>query len=425
MNNKTHGDSISETFCVLPWIHLNTWPNGNVYPCCLTDWRESLGNMKDNTLEELWNVDRMKDIRLAMMKGEKHSNCNKCYQQESYGLDSTRTSSNRWFQKHIPTLTDNTNPETGHNDDFKLLYWDFRFSNLCNFKCRMCGSFLSSKWYDDDIKIFGGSNLPQAIVNVNDYSKKDINEYLNGFIHNVEEIYFAGGEPLIMDEHYMILEKLIEINNLDVRLRYNTNLSNLNFKKWDLIELWKPFKQKSNNNVSIFASIDGAGAVGEYIRKGTVWSNIEKNIKVLLDNNINFHTSATTMIYNAYHITDLVDRLVEIGVPHHGIHLNNVLTSPTYYHMNILPIEHKDKIKDKLYNHLHKIPEIYRDSFKEKYDSVINFLYETPQNVTRDRTTFKMMTTKLDNGRGESFHSVCPELVEWYDTIPYEEKKIV
>ena len=187
---KNPGDKISSSFCVLPWLHLNTWPNGNVYPCCLTDWREDIGNLKDNTLEELWNGDKMKSIRKFMMEGKKHHNCRKCYQQEKNGLDSTRTSSNRWYEKHIPDITKNTR-EDGHNEDFKLLYWDFRFSNLCNMKCRMCGSFLSSKWWEDEIKIFGGSELPQAIINVNEYSKKDINLYLDEFINDVEEIYFG------------------------------------------------------------------------------------------------------------------------------------------------------------------------------------------------------------------------------------------
>ena len=91
------GDKISKSFCVLPWIHLNTWPNGNVYPCCLTDWREDIGNLKDNTLEELWNGDTMKSIRKDMLGGKQHHSCRKCYQQEDNGLDSTITSSNRLF----------------------------------------------------------------------------------------------------------------------------------------------------------------------------------------------------------------------------------------------------------------------------------------------------------------------------------------
>src|SRR6056300_900941 len=209
LNNqdKTHGNIISKSFCILPWTHLHTWPNGNVYPCCLTDWREEVGNLETNTLEEIWNNNKMKELRQYMLQGKKHSNCRKCFQQEDYNLDSMRTSLNRKFSHHIESITKNTSKD-GHNNDFKLIYWDFRFSNLCNFKCRMCSSALSSKWYEDEINAFGSSQSDRALINVNDYSKKDIKLYLENFMEEVEEIYFAGGEPLLMDEHYYILEEL-------------------------------------------------------------------------------------------------------------------------------------------------------------------------------------------------------------------------
>lgn len=418
---KNPGDKISESFCVLPWLHLNTWPNGNVYPCCLTDWQEEVGNLKDNTLEEIWNNDAMKDIRRHMLQGKQHHSCRKCYHQENNGLDSTRTSSNRWFEKHISTITENTN-EDGHNDDFKLLYWDFRFSNLCNMKCRMCGSFLSSKWYEDEVKIFGGSVLPRAHINVNDYSKKDINLYLNEFIDKVEEIYFAGGEPLLMDEHYYILEKLIEIGNLDVRLRYNTNLGYLKFKKWDNIELWKKFKQRDYLNVSIFASIDGYEERAEYSRKGTKWDVVENNIKKLIKEDFNFHISCTTNIFNIFHVPDLVEKMASLGLPYHNVHLNNVLTSPHHYHINILPDELKDEVKKKYIKHLDSLKEEDRKELEHKYESIFNFLYETPaEDIEKTRIAFKYTTEKIDKGRSESFTEVFPELKDWYNSIEVPE----
>ena len=418
---KNPGDKISESFCVLPWIHLNTWPNGNVYPCCLTDWREPVGHLKDNTLEEIWNNDKMKEIRSHMLKGKKHSNCVKCYQQEDYGVDSTRTSSNRHYEEHIPSITENTS-EDGHNDDFKLLYWDFRFSNLCNMKCRMCGSFLSSKWYDDEVKIFGGSELPQAIINVNDYSKKDINLYLDEFIDDVEEIYFAGGEPLLMEEHYYILEKLLERGNTNVRLRYNTNLGYLKFKKWDNIELWKPFKEASYGNVSIFASVDGIDKNAEYSRKGTNWNTIESNLKRCISEDFNIHISATTNIFTVYEIPDLVDRMIKIGLPYYNIQLNNVLTNPPYYHINILPDNLKNIIKEKYNNHLNKMTDDMRTVFKPKYDSIFKFMdepysYKEGVDVELMRKGFKLMTSLLDKGRDENFIDTYPYYSEWYNSI--------
>lgn len=421
---KNPGDKISKSFCVLPWIHLNTWPNGNVYPCCLTDWREEIGNLKDNTLEELWNGDTMKSIRKDMLEGKQHHSCRKCYQQEDNGLDSTRTSSNRWFEKHIPQITDNTK-EDGHNDDFKLLYWDFRFSNLCNMKCRMCGSFLSSKWWEDEVKIYGGSPLPKAIINVNDYSKKNIDTYLDDFIDKVEEIYFAGGEPLLMEEHYYILQKLVEVGNTDLRLRYNTNLGYLKFKKYDNIELWKPFIEKDYGNVTIFASIDGVGKNAEYSRKGTKWNVIEENIKKCLDANINFHISCTTNIFNVMYIPEFVEEMKKLGVPHYNIHLNNVLTNPHHYHINILPDNLKQEVKKRYIRHLKSLDDTNADELRPKYESIFNFLDE-PLAEPREtiEKALKYTTELLDDGREEKFRflDIIPEYKEWYESIPHDTK---
>ena len=413
-NDKTHGDVISETFCVLPWLHLNTWPNGNVYPCCLTDWREDIGNLKDATLEQLWNNGKMRELRKYMLQGKKHNNCRKCFQQEEHGLDSTRTSSNRHFAKHIPDITKNTTKH-GFNKDFKLLYWDFRFSNLCNMKCRMCGSFLSSKWYEDDIKIFGGSQLEKALINVNDYSKKDIQLYLEEFMDDVEEIYFAGGEPLLMDEHYFILEELIKKERFDVRLRYNTNLGYIKYKKWDNVELWENFK----NNLLIFASIDGFGSTAEYSRKGTKWPIVEGNLKRLIDTDFDVHISATTSIFTVWEIPELVDKMLGMGLTIYSIQLNNVLTSPWYYNINILPDDIKNKIREKYNNHLNSFEdEEIKNALKPKYDSIFNFLDEKPQmDVELLRKGFRVMTTLIDKGRKEDFATTFPYLADWYNSI--------
>jgi radical SAM protein with 4Fe4S-binding SPASM domain len=421
---KNPGDKISKSFCVLPWIHLNTWPNGNVYPCCLTDWQEEIGNLKDNTLEEIWNNDSMKSIRKDMLDGNKNHSCRKCYQQEDNGLDSTRTSSNRWFEEHIPTITDNTS-EDGHNDDFKLLYWDFRFSNLCNMKCRMCGSFLSSKWYEDEVKLYGGSPLPKAIININDYSKKDINLYLDEFVRSVEEIYFAGGEPLLMEEHYYILQKLVEVGNTNLRLRYNTNLGYLKFKQYDNLELWKPFIEQDYGNVTIFASIDGFGINAEYSRKGTKWNVIEENIKKCLDAKINFHISCTTNIFNVMYIPEFVEHMKSLGVPHYNIHLNNVLTNPHHYHINILPDNLKQEVKKRYIRHLKSLDEINANELRPKYESIFNFLDE-PLAESREKIekALKYTTELLDDGREEKYRflDVIPEYKDWYESISHDKE---
>jgi hypothetical protein len=109
--------------------------------------------------------------------------------------------------------------------------------------------------------------------------------YVDKFIGDVQEIYFAGGEPLIMDEHYIILEKLIAAGRTDVILRYNTNFSHIQFKKWDLVKLWAPFINCAKNpkgRVQLFASLDAVGPVAELARHGTVWENVYNNIETAI-----------------------------------------------------------------------------------------------------------------------------------------------
>jgi len=413
------GDKVSKSFCILPWIHLNVNPNGNVYPCCVVHWEDNVGNVKDNTLEEIWNNDTMKQIRQHMLQGKKHKLCSKCYQQEDFGLISPRETANRNFQNHIneKSIQGTTNAD-GLNNDFKLIYWDFRFSNLCNFKCRSCSAALSSKWYDDEVALFDYATVDKALIHVNEYSKKNINYYLNEFVDDVEEIYFAGGEPLIMDEHYMILEKLIEIDNTDVRLRYNTNLSHLSFKKWDNLKLWENFTKHRQSNVDIYASLDGIGKYAEYARKGTKWNKIEENIKTCLENNVRFSVSCTVSIFNILHIPEFVDRLVELGVIFYHIGLYNILTFPHHYHINLLPENLKQLACSKLDEHLKSMPEDMRKDFAPKYESIKNYMYSTPDApVSVSEKALKMYTTRLDKIRKESFKEVYPEYVDWINSI--------
>ena len=412
MNNNP-GDKISKSFCILPWIHLHTWPNGNVYPCCIVDFRENIGSLKNETLEDVWNNDSMKHIRKSMLNGEKPNHCRKCFQQESHGIDSPRVTANRNFVKHIDTITANTDKE-GHNSDFNLKYWDFRFSNICNFKCRICGSGCSSKWYEDEKKLNGDNTPGKALIHIDDYSIKSLNYYIDNFVNDVEEVYFAGGEPLLMDEHYFILEKLIDAGRTDVKLRYNTNLSFLKYKKWDLIDLWSKFTVHSPDNIDLYASIDGIKEKAEYSRKGTNWSEIESNIKKCLELNLRFNISCTVSIFNVLEIPTIVNYLIDLGVKHYSIGLYNILTFPDYYHINILPEYLKHRVVERLNSHLSTLPQEVVNSLKPRYKSIETYLFSDEKDkVIQSRKMFKDYTLKLDDIRQESFRNTYPEIWEW------------
>ena len=323
----------STSFCIIPWIHLNTWPNGNVFQCCITDWQNVIGDLKKESLEEVFNNQYMRDLRKDLLKGDFPKSCVKCYEQEHMGITSFRQNANRQFNEHIANIEQKTD-ENGHVEDFKLHYWDFRFSNLCNMKCRMCGGHLSSMWNADELAIYGtpSENAKGGVVNTKDLSKENLYELLEHHMDHVEEIYFAGGEPLIMDEHYYILEKLIEKNKTNVRIRYNTNLLKLKYKKWDNIELWKNFEY-----VNVLASLDAMDERGEYIRKGTKWSTIEKNVERVMQADVMFSISPTINLFNVKTTPEFVDWLMSKGLTMDKIHLNNVPVSYTHLTLPTTP----------------------------------------------------------------------------------------
>lgn len=403
----------SESFCIIPWIHMNTWPNGNVFQCCITDYRNNIGNLKDNTMQEIWNNDSMRQLRKDFISGDRPSSCKKCYEQEDNGIISYRNAVNKNFGDEIVDLISATDDD-GHNNEFKLKYWDFRFSNLCNMKCRMCGGHLSSLWNNDELELYGRASEPEIVVNTKDHSKEDLYKLIDDQINNVVEIYFAGGEPLIMDEHYYILERLIELKRFDVRLRYNTNLLKIKYKNWDNIELWSHFK-----SVQVIGSIDATGARGEYVRKGTVWETIDKNIKLLASNdNIMFGISPTINIFNVYHITDLVDYLISAGVKLTEIHLNNVLTNPEWYHVAILTEDLKQQCIQRIQQHLASFSPGDQEIMVNKYNSIISYIkHDYGDKTERFRKKFLDVTDRLDTFRKESLTDACPELGEFYNDL--------
>jgi sulfatase maturation enzyme AslB (radical SAM superfamily) len=213
----------------------------------------------------------------------------------------------------------------------------------------MCGHGCSSSWWDDyspeekktKIKFLDGS-----------YYGTDLMKYVDQFIDNVEEIYFAGGEPLLMAEHYQILDKLIAKGRYDVFLRYNTNMSTIKYKDYDLINIWKRFKK-----VMIFASIDGVDDNAEYSRSGTEWPRVEENLKRLANSGVDYVVAPTVNIFSVFNFTTLIDRLIELDMSLRKIIVSHV-NWPKYYTTSILPDELKNKIELQLDQHLEKIKPI-------------------------------------------------------------------
>jgi sulfatase maturation enzyme AslB (radical SAM superfamily) len=205
-------------------------------------------------------------------------------------------------------LIDKTTSD-GTFDEFKIRYYDIRFTNLCNMSCRTCGGWFSSSWYNEEVELFGPRDHPQFMYAGRD--KDDMWNQMQEHIPYLEQIYFAGGEPLIMEEHYRILKELVSRKMFSVRLVYNTNFSKLNLKDENVLDYWKLF-----DSVGVGASLDAMGPRAEYIRKGTDWDQIVRNREQMLKitPRTDFYVSSTVSIYNVLHIADFHREWVERGL---------------------------------------------------------------------------------------------------------------
>lgn len=396
----------SQTFCMYPWVHLHAWPTGQAYPCCHADWKApQIGNCREDTLETIWNDEPMRKLRLDMLNERKNASCVRCYEQEQSGFFSGRRSANKHnghlIQRALDTHSDGT------VDEFKLSYWDIRFSNLCNLKCRTCGPSFSSLWHSDQTKIAGeewGKN--NSVLNYAGRHKTDIWEQLIPHLDYAEKIYFAGGEPLIMDEHYRILDELDRRGRYDVVLIYNTNFTETQLKDRSVFEYWKKF-----NSVAVGASLDAMGPRAEYIRKGTEWDRIVRNREEMLKicPTVDFYISPTLSILNAWHVPDFHRDWVNRGYIRPQDLNVNILQDGEHFRIDIAPLAYKKQIEEKYQEHLAWLqPQDYLKRATLGFKSAINFMNATDNSHLIPQFLFK--TAKMDKIRNENIFEAIPEL---------------
>jgi organic radical activating enzyme len=395
----------SKTFCMYPWIHMHAYPTGHAYICCMTDMEFPIGNFKNNTMREIWNDRPMREVRQAMLTEKSVDACNRCYEQEASGFLSGRLSANKHHGHHIKKIE--KTQQDGTFEDFELTYWDIRFSNLCNLSCRSCGHIFSSSWYQDQAKLAGPKwKKTHKVLNYAGRFETDAWEQLVEHIDHVEQIYFAGGEPLLMDEHYRILDELVRRKKFDVRLIYNTNFTHTDLKGNSVFEYWKQF-----DSVSIGASLDDCDARAEYIRKGTDWSVVEQNRRDMMRicPKVDFYISPTLSIMNAWSITDFHRDWVEKGlIGPQDINVN-ILQDPPHYRIDIAPLEYKQQLVTKFLNHIYWLRG--QDPLQRAtngFESAIKFMMATDNTHLID--TFWRKTHELDDIRKENILTVIPEL---------------
>ena len=387
----------TDNFCILPWVHMYVNPDGNVLPCCIGDWKRPLGNTQTNTIEQIWNSYPYKKLRKALLEGKKPIECNACWKHESSGVSSFRQENNKKFEKHLGIR--NHTKADGTLDIMKLLYFDVRWSNICNFKCRTCSATYSSSWAIEDRQ--QGSNVP-VYTFAGGANNDNLFDQFKPYLKDIEDFYFAGGEPLITDKHYDILDHLIAENKTNALLQYNTNLSNLNYKKKSIIDYWKQFKL-----VQVRASLDHYGDRAEYIREGTDWNLIIENLKKVKKECPHVIMSFNTVVsaFNIVTLADFLEYMTDNGFDVNSCTLYN-LVEPSHYSLSAVPTKELHKGYDKLKKYYDKI---VNTEHKEAVKGVLNFIQNT-EYKSEHNSTWKTKNQHYDIIRNRNFSETFPEL---------------
>ena len=448
----------SKTFCVLPWIHFATRPNGDMRLCCSsnasganTDHEIGLvkneqgkpANFGRETPLSAWNNEYMRSVRTTMLSNNIPASCSKCYDEESRGVASKRVwETGTWMQEDIDleelvsqTAEDGTVPE-------QLVYLDLRLGHTCNLKCVMCSPHDSSAWVGDHKKIFpllehhklkDQLSWDKEEFNNKWHENPDFWKEMYAQIPNLKQVYFAGGEPLMIREHKWFLEEIIRQGYADkILVRYNTNGLLVDD---DVIDLWKQFKK-----VKIGFSIDALSDRNYYIRYPSDWDTIVKNLHKLDNTPDNIEVSIATaiQILNIKHLTDFARWKIEQKF--RKINLQNIMDGmdagggivnmhllyiPTFLSIRLLPETDKAEVRSNFAEFKEWLYANYRqdDVFWNtnpygwrRWQAVLDFM--DAEDHSDQLPAFKEYIVKLEAVRGTDFKLTFPELAHLIADTP-------
>lgn len=360
------------TSCKKLWNHLHIHTNGDVLPCCVADHNQPIGNITKKRITDILKSPELENLRQNMLDGYKISSCKYCYENEKQGLESLRQPLTSDIPKNITSF-------------------DIRFSNICNLKCRMCTGEYSSRIAKEEFDNYGVDYQIVELESINGLD--DILDLLK----NAEDVYFAGGEPLIMDIHYKILDKLLELEKFDIKLGYNTNFTKLNYKNKSVIDYWKKF-----SNITVGASLDGIEKHIEYIRNGTKWNEVLDNFNNIKTLDVKFKITSNINIYNAFNLIDAQKLWIQNGITNHHI---SILNNPDYLSIQILPKEFKERLILKIDEHI---------NFLSDYKHLISVWEDVKVYLNKEDKSFLLSkflkeTERLDILRNENFEEVFTE----------------
>ena len=371
---------LEKNFCVIPWTGFELEPNGNIKNCIIS--KDTIGNIHK---ENISDIVRNNPTRKQMLQGQYPTSCEGCYLQEKHRTNNFNSISSRLY--YAKELANKIPKGLLDKDNFSLKHVDLRWSNKCNQACTYCGPEYSSKWATER-----GVKIP------NDKERSErLKEYVYSNIKNLENVYLAGGEPLLMKQNKEFLDKL-HVANPNCTIRVNTNLSKTNTGVMASICKFK--------NVHWTVSIDAIEQRYEYIRHHGSWQDFVDNLKHIatLGHKISFNM--LYFILNYKEIYNAVEFLQKLG-----FHNNSFVIGPVYtpQHWNVLnlPDTELEKCKDELQTRIDQKPGfLYQNSL----ENILAYLTDTKfyANIQATKDSLK----KMDLRRNTDYTKVFPEIYE-------------
>jgi len=391
-----------DKFCVLPWVSLEASPIGTVRPCCLAD-----GEIVDNNGEkfqlnsarfiDIQNCNDMRSLREQFLAGEQPQTCRRCWNEERAGRTSKRMHTlNRL--KHMDISDDWT------ADAKPLMFLDLKLGNICNLKCRICGSWSSSQFASEEI----AQLPPEEKKSSHAYKMLKLGSWprdnptfwteIDRVLTDIQYIEFTGGEPFMIQEHFNLLQGIVDRGIANhVEIHYNTNGT---LFPENAIDIWQHFK-----TVEIAFSIDDLGSRFEYQRSNADWNEVVSNINKFVAlreeyPNIQLQCCSTVNVFNIHYIDQLACWVAEQGF---DFVYWNMMHDQWYFSIATLP----ESVKESLVAHLEsaEIPEQYRQEF----DRICEFMR---RGASTDGFMLKMKIADLDRKREQDFNDVCPEMAQ-------------
>jgi organic radical activating enzyme len=442
----------SPSFCVLPWIHLATRPNGDMRICCVAnasgadtgDYSVGLVKKENGTPANFgldlptsaFNNDYMKSVRKTMLAGEVPASCTKCFKEEQEGIASKRIwETGTWHLQEQIDIQELIRETTVDGEvPYKLQYLDLRLGHTCNLKCIMCSPHDSSMWVPEHKKVFPIFKS-ELIKKQMDWDSNEFNnkwhenpkfwEQIFDQIPNIKQLYFAGGEPLLIREHKMFLQEIIKRGYADkISLRYNTNGILVTD---EIIAIWECFRK-----VKVGISLDGLGERVHYIRYPTNFADVEKNLWKLENtvDSIQANIALAVQILNIKHIPEFIKWKVRSGFKKLNFDVNAVgqvtggglvgvhlLWIPTWLSLRVLPKEDKLEVRelfaelqDWLWNNYTQDAEFWEKNPYgwKRWEGILDWMdAEDHTNLLPD---FQDYILTMDAQRGTNFKLTFPEL---------------